>query len=99
RSIGQQACQRQSGANLRPADGRPDRFRDVVGTSLQFWFRARSLGSTQRAGATMDLSFSPDSPAWVCYLIVLLFGVLTGWREVVAQLKDTYTLWRYPSAW
>jgi hypothetical protein len=47
----------------------------------------------------MDLSFSPDSPAWVCYLIVLLFGVLTGWREVVAQLKDTYTLWRYPSAW
>ena len=47
----------------------------------------------------MDLSFSPDTHAWVCYLIVLFFGVLTGWREVIAQLKDSFVIWRYPAAW
>lgn len=47
----------------------------------------------------MDLSFSPDLDAWICYLVVLGFGVLAGWREVVAQLKDTFVIWTYPAAW
>lgn len=47
----------------------------------------------------MDLSFSPDLPAWICYLVVLFFGVLAGWREVIAQLRDTFVIWRYPAAW
>lgn len=47
----------------------------------------------------MDLSFSPDWHAWICYLIVLFFGVLTGWREVLESLADTSGIWRQPAAW
>ena len=47
----------------------------------------------------MDLSFSPDWPAWFCYLIVLFFGLLTGWREIVEKLNDASEVWRRPSTW
>lgn len=47
----------------------------------------------------MDLGFSPDWHAWICYLIVLFFGVLTGWREVLESLADTSGVWRQPAAW
>lgn len=47
----------------------------------------------------MDLNFSPDWPAWLCYLIVLLFGVLTGWREVVEKIDDVSGVWRQTATW
>ena len=47
----------------------------------------------------MDLNFSPDWPAWLCYLIVLLFGVLTGWREVVEKIDDVSGVWRLTATW
>jgi hypothetical protein len=47
----------------------------------------------------VDLNFSPDWPAWVCYLIVLFFGAFTGWREVIEKLSDTSGVWRHPTAW
>lgn len=47
----------------------------------------------------MDLSFSPDWPAWLCYFIVLFFGILTGWREVVEKLESASGIWRQPMTW
>ena len=47
----------------------------------------------------MDISFSPDLPAWVCYVVVLAFGALTGWREVIEKLSDARGIWRFGGTW
>jgi len=47
----------------------------------------------------VDVSFSPDVPAWVCYLVVLFFGALTGWREVIEKLGDPHGIWRHGGTW
>ena len=49
----------------------------------------------------MDLSFSPDIDASLCYLVVLFFGLLSGWREVIAQpnVRDTFVIWGRPVTW
>ena len=49
----------------------------------------------------MDLSFSPDIDASLCYLVVLFFGLLSGWREVIAQpnIRDTFVIWGRPVTW
>ena len=47
----------------------------------------------------MDLSFSPDLPAWACYIVVFAFGALTGWREVVEKLAATEGVWKYRPTW
>ncbi len=47
----------------------------------------------------MDVSFSPDVPAWICYLVVLVFGALTGWREVIEKLGNPRGIWRHGGTW
>lgn len=47
----------------------------------------------------MDVAFSPDAPAWVCFTVVLFFGALTGWREVVDKLGDPIGVWRHGTTW
>src|SRR5689334_20969534 len=47
----------------------------------------------------MDVNFSPDAPSWVCYVVVLFFGALTGWREVIEKLGDPRGIWRHGGTW
>jgi hypothetical protein len=52
----------------------------------------------------MDLAFSPDLPAWLCYAVVILVGLVVAWRRVSARLRDisaqdSPAIWYFPRTW
>jgi hypothetical protein len=52
----------------------------------------------------MELAFSPDLPAWICYGAVLLVAMFVAWRKVSTGLRavagqDTPPIWHFSRTW
>src|SRR5271169_3379334 len=47
----------------------------------------------------MDLSFSPDVDAWICYLILVVISVLVAVQQVDRRLGRVDGIWFMPETW
>jgi len=47
----------------------------------------------------MDLNVSPDVDAWICYIVVLLLGMLTGKMQITKRLGNLPGQWIMVNTW
>ncbi len=47
----------------------------------------------------MDMAMSPDLPAWVCYLVVFLFGGFAAYIQVRRRIGKAPFAWLMPDTW
>jgi hypothetical protein len=47
----------------------------------------------------MDLSFSPDVDAWICYLILVVVSCWVALRQVNRRLGNIDRIWFFPETW